>query len=739
MIPAFVAKALDSQTKRKMVAGSISASLIAVSLVASLGVISGVFWHWPGSRPSSQYFTINGTVSNSFADYIPYDESFIPNAPVYSLGTGLSNIVNMNQFSFLTSAERSLIEKNGFVVVPQSYYKQIYEIMDQNHELGIPQFVTTDSVLHAFHILYDLALREAEVYSFWDLLSALTMSMLNDSYAQYQSLAEGPWKDAALRNVAYFAVAAYLIDNTTVKPSEVVSQVNQVLSLIEAHSEMSMAWFMGYEEDFTQYVPRGHYTRSAILSQYFKAMMWYGRVSFRLHPDYAWEHTPQAILVSLALTNQVKNLNVSLTGYQVWDAIYQPTVFFVGAADDLLPSDYLELIENIYGSSVTLPQLDNDTLLGQFIDAARQLRSPMILGSPQGDDEDLNATKGMRFMGQRFIPDSYILGQLVYANVADRLMPKGLDVMAALGSEAAWAYLDDQKGYDGYVVQMEMLREMVVNMSVQEWTHNLYYLWLYSLLPLLSVTGDGYPLFMNNDAWTDKQLNTALASWTELRHDTILYAKQSYTTRTSIPPESKAGYVEPVPALYARLASLCRMMLEGLASRNLLSSGIAEKLGTLLNFLLGLRSISVKELSGETLNSTDIGLIRSSYITLQIVSAVPGNTSYTSDADRFMSLIADVHTDPNTMTVLEEAVGNPMLIYAAVPIDGWVYLTCGGVFSYYEFVQPMNDRLTDEAWQDMLSSGSEPEMPSWTSSFIAVGDSLGSLQVATVVSTKALE
>ena len=735
MILAPIVRELDHQTKRKMIAGGVSASLIAVSLVAGLGVFSGVFWYLPNSNNhlNPQYFTINVTVPNSFADYVPYDESFVLNAPAYSLGTGLSNIVNLNQFPYLTSSDRLLLERNGFIVKPQSYYKQIYEILFANHEQGIPQFITTDSVLHAFHVLYDLALREAEVYSFWDLLSTLTTSMLDHSYDQYLGAPEGRWKDAALRNVAYFGVAARLIDNNTSIPSEVSTEVDQVLSLIDSHSGISSAWFMGYDEDFSQYVARGHYTRSEVLNRYFKAMMWYGRVAFRLFTDQAWEQTPQAILITLGLTNQLQGLESGLTGYQAWDAIYQPTVFFVGTSDDLLPTEYLELVENVYGPEPTLETLDNDTLLGQFIDAAREMRSPLILGSPVAPDDGLNATKGMRLMGQRYIPDSYILGQLVFANVGTvdnpRLMPKGLDVMAALGSERAWEYLDDQKGYYGYVEQMEMLQEMVGNISWQEWTHNLYYLWLYSLLPLLNTLGDGYPLFMSNDAWADKQLNTALGSWTELRHDTILYAKQSYTSYTSIPPETVAGYVEPVPALYARLASLCKMMSVGLSSRGLLSDGIDQKLDTLLGFLLQLKSISSKELTGEALNNTDIIHVRSAYMTLQNVTQVPTDTPYTSDADRLMSLIADVHTDPNTQTVLEEGVGNPMLIFVAFPIDGQVYLARGGVFSYYEFTQPMSDRLTDEAWQDMLSSGDAPDLPSWTSSFVSPDIAVPELQI----------
>src|SRR3712207_8909183 len=41
--------------------------------------------------------------------------------------------------------------------------------------------------------------------------------------------------------------------------------------------------------------------------------------------------------------------------------------------------------------------------------------------------------------------------------------------------------------------------------------------------------GQGYPTFMQQSDYTDKELETALASWASLRHDTILYAEQSYT------------------------------------------------------------------------------------------------------------------------------------------------------------------------------------------------------------------
>ena len=80
-----------------------------------------------------------------------------------------------------------------------------------------------------------------------------------------------------------------------------------------------------------------------------------------------------------------------------------------------------------------------------------------------------------------------------------------------------------------------------------------------------------------------------------------------------------------------------------------------------------------------------------------------------------MAVIADVHTDVNPPAqVLEEAVGDAFTIYVLVPAGDRLVLTQGAVFSYYEFKQPISDRLTDEAWQAMEP---KPDRPAWTSSF----------------------
>ncbi len=49
----------------------------------------------------------------------------------------------------------------------------------------------------------------------------------------------------------------------------------------------------------------------------------------------------------------------------------------------------------------------------------------------------------------------------------------------------------------------------------------------------------------------------------------------------------------------------------------------------------------------------------------------------TSNTDEKMAVIADVHTDPNSSQVLEEAVGHPYHIFVIVPLDGKLVLTQG--------------------------------------------------------------
>jgi len=298
-----------------------------------------------------------------------------------------------------------------------------------------------------------------------------------------------------------------------------------------------------------------------------------------------------------------------------------------------------------------------------------------------------------------------------------RCFPRGLDVMAVLGSDEALAILERERDTD-YISYNKALKDLVAtfeSFTEEEWNKNLYWSWLYTLKSLLGSYGQGYPAFMQGTPWQDKQLNAALASWAELRHDTILYAKQSYTAGcTSVPPRPDRGYVEPVPEFYNRLRALTQMTRVGLDDMNVLDSAQRSRLQGLENVLGRLAGISIAELEGRELSGEDYDYIEGfGYVLRPLVEDL------SDDKGARTTLIADVHTDINTYRVLEEGVGYVKLIVAAyLAPDGRIVLGAGPVFSYYEFKWPMNDRLTDEKWTEMLEKGEQPPEPDWVRSFM---------------------
>jgi hypothetical protein len=121
--------------------------------------------------------------------------------------------------------------------------------------------------------------------------------------------------------------------------------------------------------------------------------------------------------------------------------------------------------------------------------------------------------------------------------------------------------------------------------------------------------------------------------------------------------------------------------------------------------------MSEKELANEELTEADYEFIKNFGEELNAV------ISEVDEKAKTTTIIADVHTDGNTGQVLEEGVGYVDLVVVAYEVpDGRILIGAGPVMSYYEFKQPMQERLTDEKWREML--GSEPqERPKWCSSF----------------------
>jgi len=277
--------------------------------------------------------------------------------------------------------------------------------------------------------------------------------------------------------------------------------------------------------------------------------------------------------------------------------------------------------------------------------------------------------------------------------------------------------------YTEYYNQLDNLKEEFSLKTIEEWKQNLYWRWLYALLPLLEENKDtNLPCFMQSPAWIDKELQTVLCSWTELRHDTILYAKQSYTMAgKGMPPEPKLtyGYIEPYPEVYARLEEMMRDLRNNLTVLDLAIEGIPEKIKEFEELLNQLKIISEKEINNVSLGDEEYEFIWNIGSKLVSLKEFPSQIleKITSDTDEKMEIVADVHTDVNTGQVLEEVVGSPFNIYVIIDDAQGIRICRGAVFSYYEFKHSMEDRLTDEKWQEMGENRERANQPDWVKTF----------------------
>ncbi|AGL03447.1 DUF3160 domain-containing protein [Desulfoscipio gibsoniae] len=673
-------------------------------------------------------------LASSFAVYKDVPVDFSPTLEPYKVDPELDNVTNKEMFQLSPEAKQLLVE-NGFVVVPNQYNREFFMLYETNLYEPVPSFITTDSMLHNYHLFFSHLLRVIEKGKLAPELKELTAAMLTASQKQYAALKGSDWENAARRNIGFFAVAEKLLDPQMPVPYQVEQVVEEELRLIENASGIQNSPLMNMgqdlkgtdtlQEDYSQYIPRGHYTTDEMLQSYFKAMMWYGRMTFRIKSE---DETKSAVLITSALGESDFE--------QKWDKIYQPTSFFVGKADDLSYPQYRELLDKTYGTGIRLKDLASGSdQWTAFMEAAAELEPPVINSIPIFDEElqpdREGAIKGFRFMGQRFTLDAAVFQRLVYRNVKEnsqgerRMLPKGLDIPAAMGSGEAYSILEaeGETDYAGYPANMNKLQQYIAGLDKEIWTQNLYWGWLYTLEPLLQERGKGYPSFMQSQAWTRKDLNSFLASWTELKHDTILYAKQIYAEMGGgMAGVDDRGYVEPNPHLYARLAALVNMTREGLASRDLLDQTDRDSLDRLEQLALSLKTISEKELSDIPLTDEEFELIRSyggqlEHFWLEALSDI-GVDHRSAIDENPAALVADVATDPGGR-VLQEATGHIFEIYAVVPVDGSLRIARGGVYSHYEFSWPLSDRLTDKKWHELLDSGQAPPLAGWTKTFIA--------------------
>ena len=642
----------------------------------------------------------------SLLSSLPEVEEFLnPHAPQTAVSDDLSNVDNLDWY-YLSDAQLDKLRQYGFFCQLEDG-DEFFEMYEMNRYSLLPNFVTVDAMLHTYHLYFSHLLKSTERTCLAAALRDMSSQLVTGAGEQLNALRGSEWEDAAVRNVAFFTVGACLQGLEVSVPADVADLANAELGLIYGQGGISDSPLMGAMEDYSQYKPRGYYEGDAELEGYFRAMMWYGRFNFAQKSE---DLDRSALLVTLLLAQGPLD---------EWSKIYTVTSFFAGASDDNGYYEYAPLVERAYAGTPSATALVGDDASWQEFHAlTAQAAAPKINSIPvmDGPDKDTLAEgQGFRLMGQRFSIDEGIFQKLVYSEVKEnaagdqRLLPDVLDIPAAFGSDEAYALLGQAGAFDyvGYADNLDVLRQGLAGADGELWRASLYAQWLRTLKPLCSEKGEGYPVFMRSQAWARRCLQSFAGSYAELKHDTVLYAKQVMAEMGGgeLPDRDDRGYVEPEPEVFGRLGALTQATSEGLAGYGLLGDEDADNLARLSELAYRLQEIARKELSDELPSDEEFDLIRTfggqiEHFWQEVYKGEVGSEYFTS-REFPSAIVADIATDPNG-SCLEVATGKVSKMFVLVPMDGALRLMTGAVYSFYQFAQPIDQRLTDTEWRQMM-------------------------------------
>ncbi|MCB0746991.1 MAG: DUF3160 domain-containing protein, partial [Ignavibacteriae bacterium] len=603
-------------------------------------------------------------------------------------------------------------------------------------------------ILHAFHTTYDKILKDTELNILIGKLDELITSLQNNFPDLKSNVSTQADLDIMLKDLdIYLTVAKKLLTGSTIPYyEENVSAVDDLIKDIESEEFVTRPLFSESlrKIDFSQFKPRGHYDDEVYpqLANYFKTMMWFGKIELYLIAPKSFDEVPiedvQRQIIMSALFSELIALS---NQRELFDEIEFIIRTFVGEQDNVTLPDLNEVLTE---ASITSVDLLLDTLVVKEFQnvlktkayAGQKILSQILMSDPMSPDKIESASAFMPF-GQRFVIDSYVTGNVVYDKTEKkRMLPSTLDILFALGNDASVQLLKNELDTYEYSSNLAAVRYLIDSYDSDFWKNSIYNLWLNSIKSLNPPEDrTSLPNFMQTAAWWQQKMNSQLASWTELRHDNLLYAKQSYTGGVTC--SYPFSYVEPVPDFFNSMGFTATETSKKINTIPSFDSETKEKINSHFKYweliMDTLETIAQKELDKVELDENEKGFLsRMLYNNPQGMCGVPEHIGWypslyyynKEEMNESNFLVADYHTAPtdasgNFVGWVKHAGTGPidLAIIIAKNSANQDVAFIGPVSSYFEFTSNDFLRLTDDEWKNSYLLQSV--RPNWTNIYLA--------------------
>jgi hypothetical protein len=641
----------------------------------------------------------------------------------------------------LGDSELEALGRFGFVVSDSKRMPTFFAGYERIYAEHLPLYVSIDSILYALHRSYDQILSTVE--QAW--LAPALKELLEKARDRLAAL---PRDGAAADLDVYLAVALGLLEGNTERPVAGGDRaaIDRIVAAAQAHNGTGNLDLFGAsrDEDYSQFAPRGHYLGNLDLERYFQSMIWLGRVDLRLIETLPDGHqvlrrrqleaaAKLAVVLDEPLRAELSRMDAALEA-------------FVGPVDSMKFDQLDGMLADLGGARAIAQSSDQElaaAILRRGYGVQRVASHLMTNGWKEGT---LPLDRSFALMGQRYTIDAHVFSNLVYDRVAHgkslRMMPSPLDAaFVALKNDRAFALLLPELERFRYAPDAEAMRKLFDDRT--DWNSSLYDAWLFALRELsprrdevAAPAAHGLPTVAATEAWARRLLNTQLASWAELRHNTILYTKQSYSMGAMC--EYPDAYVDPYPAVYRAIGAFAergRQMADRLAGRSN-PRDIALYFEHLGQVTAKLEAMAESERKKQPFTAEQMAFIQD---TISVHRGCGGPASYSGwypqlffspeAASEFDPIIADVHTQNTDEAgnrigrVLHVATGSPRLFVTTVDTCHGPRAYVGLVSSYFEKTTDGFHRLNDKEWAGEFAPppASSPADVPWVKDFVVRG------------------